>query len=108
MAYSYYFNRGISAYIVDYNTCNSVSSYNDKCDICRLYKWRKKLLSGDSGGPLIADNKLIGIVSWGYGCEADDYPRIYTKIQNYATCMRELLERVQYLLNGHLCLRLKG
>lgn len=107
MAYSYYFNRGISAYIVDHNTCNSVSSYNDKCDAGYISGERDSC-QGDNGGPLIADNKLIGTVSWGYGCAADDYPRIYTKIQNYATCMRELLERVQYLLNGHLCLRLKG
>lgn len=36
---------------------------------------------GDAGGPLVIDDKLAGIVSWGVGC--GQYPSYYTKVPNY-------------------------
>ena len=56
-----------------------------------------RLPAGDSGGPLIfntqeasdpanagaqANDRLVGIVSWGYGCGQSGYPGIYTRISN--------------------------
>ncbi|RZC37499.1 Trypsin domain containing protein, partial [Asbolus verrucosus] len=34
----------------------------------------KDACSGDSGGPLSSDGKLVGIVSWGVGCAEASYP----------------------------------
>lgn len=37
---------------------------------------------GDSGGPLTVNNKLFGVVSWGFGCGVAGKPAMYTYIGN--------------------------
>lgn len=73
--------------IIDNNTCNSASSYNGLVTnnmICAGYMTSSRdSCQGDSGGPLIVDNTLVGIVSWGDGCAKENYPGVYTKVQNY-------------------------
>nr|CAI5825736.1 unnamed protein product [Callosobruchus analis] len=36
--------------------------------------------NGDSGGPFVIDNKLFGIVSWGFYCAQAGSPGVYTSI----------------------------
>ena len=73
--------------IVSTSLCNSSFSYNGTITsnmICAGYmKSTKDSCQGDSGGPLIVNNTLVGIVSWGNGCARDNFPGVYTKIQNY-------------------------
>lgn len=38
---------------------------------------------GDSGGPLAYNGKVIGVVSWGYGCGRANVPGIYTNVAVY-------------------------
>ncbi|MFI0469373.1 S1 family peptidase [Saccharopolyspora sp. 5N102] len=39
---------------------------------------------GDSGGPIVADNRLIGVVSYGTGCGRPNTPGVYTRLSSYS------------------------
>lgn len=61
---------------------------------------------GDSGGPMIfnvgspdapvngsgADDRLVGIVSWGYGCGLSGFPGVYTRVPNVRAWALEQLD----------------
>ncbi|XP_072747521.1 mite allergen Der p 3-like [Anoplolepis gracilipes] len=38
---------------------------------------------GDSGGPLIVNETLVGLVSWANGCSLTDYPTVHTRVSSY-------------------------
>ncbi|XP_061393057.1 trypsin-1-like [Musca vetustissima] len=44
--------------------------------------------SADSGGPLVCDDTLVGIVSFGVGCAKPGFPGVYTNVAYYIDWIR--------------------
>ncbi|XP_011557938.2 trypsin, alkaline A-like [Plutella xylostella] len=44
--------------------------------------------TGDSGGPLLHDNVVIGVSSWGQGCASAEYPGVNVRVSRYIDWIR--------------------
>jgi trypsin len=49
--------------------------------MCARHK-KQDTCQGDSGGPLVFQNTLVGITSWGVGCNVPDFPGVYARISS--------------------------
>lgn len=88
--------REVELPIITNEACNLAHNLNTPCFNCISENMlcagypdiRKDACSGDSGGPLmIRENgrwMLAGIVSWGFGCAADDLYGVYTRVSRFA------------------------
>lgn len=71
-------------------------AYTDRFDpetmMCAGYESGKKdSCDGDSGGPLMLNGKLIGIVSWGDGCAQAGKYGIYSRLSGAMTWITETM-----------------
>lgn len=60
--------------------CDSYGDLIDDSMFCAGGDGLGDSCSGDSGGPIIHDHKLVGVVSWGKGCNRRGYPGVYAKL----------------------------
>jgi trypsin len=74
--------RGVYVPIVNLNTCNN--NYGGGITarmLCAGYAaGGKDACQEDSGGPLVGNGKLHGVVSWGAGCAQPNYPGVYSRV----------------------------
>ncbi|TMW53533.1 hypothetical protein DOY81_001410 [Sarcophaga bullata] len=54
---------------------------------------------GDSGGPLTLDNKLYGVVSWGFGCAEMKKPAMYAYVGAYLNWIKKVAALVTQALS---------
>ncbi|RJQ75610.1 serine protease [Pseudonocardiaceae bacterium YIM PH 21723] len=62
--------------------------------ICAGYhEGGKDTCAGDTGGPLVFGDKLVGVTSWGRGCGRADSPGVYARIQTVSQDIRDQINR---------------
>ncbi|KAJ9597879.1 hypothetical protein L9F63_011245 [Diploptera punctata] len=67
--------------IIDFEECENVYGYFlTKNMICAGIEGGKGICSSDSGGPLVVDGKLVGIVSFSTGCAYAGKPGVYADV----------------------------
>lgn len=74
--------------VVDRAKCQSMYPYGYKIDqnmfcVGDILHGGKDFCLGDSGGPVVQNNKLVGIISWGFDCADRKYPGVHTRVGNY-------------------------
>ena len=50
---------------------------------------RQDSCQGDSGGQLVQDDHLVGVVSWGIGCATETHPGVYARVSQAYDWIRE-------------------
>ncbi|PNF41031.1 hypothetical protein B7P43_G08501 [Cryptotermes secundus] len=70
--------------VMDYDTCNSAyreaGGLTTRMFCAGVPAGGKDSCNGDSGGPLMANGELSGIVSWGYDCGEAGFPGVYANV----------------------------
>jgi len=72
-----YLYEGIGNPITERMLCAS-STYGGPCQ-------------GDAGDPLVYGNKLIGMMSWTFGCGEGKFPAVYTDITKVGVWVRKTM-----------------
>ncbi|KAK9730712.1 Trypsin [Popillia japonica] len=57
--------------------------YSSSVEICAFTAEGHDPCTADSGGPLVANGKQIGVVSWGFGKCGSTKPTVYARVSSY-------------------------
>ena len=58
-------------------------SLHDEVICAGLFEGGKDFCQGDSEGPAVSNGKLVGLVSFGYGCARPGILGVYMKLTHY-------------------------
>uniref|UniRef100_A0A1L8EBI1 Putative trypsin eta-like protein n=1 Tax=Haematobia irritans TaxID=7368 RepID=A0A1L8EBI1_HAEIR len=75
--------KAIQVPIMDLSVCREAYFWTEVKDteICAGFlKGGADACQGDAGSPLMVNDKMVGIVSWGYGCARAGNPGVYTNV----------------------------
>ncbi|XP_058452709.1 trypsin-1-like [Malaya genurostris] len=84
-----------AAYVpaVNQQRCNKAyeiyGGVTDRMICAGLRQGGRDSCQGDSGGPMVANKKLVGVVSWGLGCARPNYPGVYSRVAVVREWIRE-------------------
>lgn len=54
----------------------------------------------DSGGPLVVNDTVMGIVSWGNGCATPNYYGVYTNVAHFRDWIEDKLENSTWIIHN--------
>ncbi|XP_046395141.1 trypsin-like [Ischnura elegans] len=90
------FLQKITVPVYDQNKCAlAYHGITDQMFCAGVKKGGRNACHGDSGGPVVYNDKLYGIVSWGIGCRERGYSGVYTKVSSMKafiakeTCLKQ-------------------
>ncbi|KAJ8684100.1 hypothetical protein QAD02_019892 [Eretmocerus hayati] len=62
--------------------------------ICTAANTKKDACVDDDGGPLVVNQQLAGIISWGESCATPEYPRVYTEVAPYREWIKHHIQKL--------------
>ena len=81
--------------VIDTASCRTLGGWDDRQVTEKVFCARNassKTCRGDSGGPVVRGNTLVGIVSWGKSaCATSGMPSIYTDVSQYTDWIKSVL-----------------
>lgn len=88
--------RKVDVPIVSDSACTGSygTGYDKTAMVCAgLPEGGKDSCQADSGGPLVIDGRLVGVVSWGEGCAWANKYGVYTRVTSYVDSIKAQLTK---------------